>query len=159
MMSINIDGLAGTGKSTLIKKLQDEMKIRGISFKSLAPTNKAARIIQGQTIHKFIRSHSKKGISEMATKYIFIDEISMVPELFYKYFIVLHRIRPDIKFIIAGDFLQMEPVKDRVGQCDYKFSPALFELCDGNRLQLSTCRRSDKKLFNLYHPDNVQSTK
>jgi hypothetical protein len=158
MMSINIDGLAGTGKSTLIKKLQDEMKIRGISFKSLAPTNKAARIIQGQTIHKFIRSHSKKGISEMATKYIFIDEISMVPEVFYKYFIVLHRIRPDIKFIIAGDFLQLEPVRDRV-QCDYKFSPALFELCDGNRLQLSTCRRSDKKLFNLYHPDNVQSTK
>jgi ATP-dependent exoDNAse (exonuclease V) alpha subunit len=156
-MSINIDGLAGTGKSTLIKLLQSEMRIRGISFKSLAPTNKAARVINGQTIHKFIKSHSKKGISEMATRYIFIDEISMVPELFYKYFIVLHRLRPDIKFIIAGDFLQLEPVNDRVS-CDYKNSPALFELCDGNRLQLSTCRRSDTKLFNLYHPDNVCNT-
>jgi ATP-dependent exoDNAse (exonuclease V) alpha subunit len=93
----------------------------------------------------------------MATQYIFIDEISMVPELFYKYFIVLHRLRPDIKFIIAGDFLQLEPVNDRVS-CDYKNSPALFELCDGNRLQLNTCRRSDTKLFKLYHPDNVHNT-
>jgi ABC-type transport system involved in cytochrome bd biosynthesis fused ATPase/permease subunit len=36
--SINIDGRAGTGKSTLINMLQAEMKKRGISFKCLAPT-------------------------------------------------------------------------------------------------------------------------
>jgi len=46
------------------------------------------------------------------------------------------------------------PVNDRV-ECEYKTSPALFELCDGQRLQLSICRRSDDTLFNLLEPSNI----
>ena len=38
----------------------------------------------------------------------------MMSEMFYKFFIVLKRMLPDIKFIIAGDFAQLLPVKDRV---------------------------------------------
>ena len=60
----------------------------------------------------------------------------------------MKRIRPNLKFIIAGDFGQLLPVKDRVEGCDYKGSHALWELCNGQRLQLSNCRRSDQRLFN-----------
>ena len=40
-ISININGLAGTGKSTLIHQLQEEMDKRGLKYESLTPTNKA----------------------------------------------------------------------------------------------------------------------
>ena len=60
---------------------------------------------------------------------------------------------PEIKFIIAGDFSQLLPVKDRIEGCNYKDSLALHELCDGNRLQLTKCRRSDATLFNMLLPE------
>ena len=63
-------------------------------------------------------------------------------------FVTIKKISPETMFIIAGDFEQLPPVKDSwVG--DYKNSPALFELCDGNRLQLTKNRRSDSRLFDL----------
>jgi hypothetical protein len=155
--SFHIDGRAGCGKSTLIKMLQAEMKLRGFSFNSLAPTNKACIIINGETIHRFVASHSSgKSIKELNCKYIFIDEISMMSEVFYKYFIVFKRMRHDIKFILAGDFAQLLPVKERIENCDYKNSIALHELCDGNRLQLSKCRRSDDTLFNMLLPGSIE---
>jgi len=156
--SINIDGRAGTGKSTLINMIQAELKKRGISYKCLAPTNKSARVVNGSTIHKFIISSTRKTMTDSNYEYLFIDEISMVHEYFYKFFITLKQIRPNVKFIIAGDFLQLLPVNDRL-ECDYKNSPALFELCDGRRLQLSKCRRSDDELFNICNPDNVKLLK
>ena len=87
--------------------------------------------------------------------YVFVDEISMVPEMFYKFFVVLKRMRPQLKFIFAGDFCQLLPVKDRIGTFDFKKSCVLHELCDGNRLQLSKCRRADDTLFNLCNPETI----
>jgi ATP-dependent exoDNAse (exonuclease V) alpha subunit len=83
----------------------------------------------------------------------------MVPEIFYKYFCIIKKFRPDIKFIIAGDYAQLEPVKDRIGFCDYKNSWCLYGLVDGNRLQLTKCRRSDDKLFNMLLPKNIGNIK
>jgi hypothetical protein len=40
---------------------------------------------------------------------------------------------------------------------DYKHSPALRELSDGNRLQLTNCRRSDRYLFDLLDPQNINN--
>jgi ATP-dependent exoDNAse (exonuclease V) alpha subunit len=73
----------------------------------------------------------------------------MVAEKFYKYFISLKRMRPDIKFIISGDFAQLLPVCDRIEDCDYENSPALHELADGNKLILNKCRRSDDILYKI----------
>lgn len=158
-ISINIDGRAGTGKSTLVKMLQIEMGNRGMIFESTAPTNKACRIINGTTIHKFVKQFKLKSFKEKKVEYIIIDEISMVPELFYKFFIVLKRALPEIRFIIAGDFAQLLPINDRVGDCDYKESFALNELCGGNRLQLSKCRRSDDIVYNMCLPQNINKLK
>jgi hypothetical protein len=43
---------------------------------------------------------------------------------------------------------------------DYENSQALFELCDGNKLQLTECRRANRELFDLCNPltiNQVQS--
>ena len=157
--SFHIDGRAGCGKTHLINMLQNEMTQRDIKYKSLAPTNKACRLINGETMHKFASMATGSFIRETDIKYIFIDEVSMMPEMFYKFFIVLGRMRPDIKFIIAGDFAQLLPVKDRIEHCNYKDSLALHELCDGNRIQLTKCRRSDATLFNMLLPENIKKIK
>ena len=81
--------------------------------------------------------------------------MSMVPEIFYIYFTIIKKFRPDIKFIIAGDYAQLGPVKDRIGDFNYKDSLCLNELVDGNRLQLTKCRRSDDTLFNMLLPQNI----
>ena len=81
--SINIEGRAGTGKSTFIKMLHTEMDKRKIKYVSVAPTNKACRIIKGKTIHKFIASFNITHFKKLKYEYIFIDEISMFQEIFY----------------------------------------------------------------------------
>ena len=52
------------------------------------------------------------------------------------------------KFITAGDFSQLPPVNDN-WQGDCENSPAMHSLRDGQRSKLKTCRRSDRKLFDL----------
>jgi ATP-dependent exoDNAse (exonuclease V) alpha subunit len=141
--------------------LQKEMTNQGILYKSLAPTNKACRLINGETMHRFSSMATGSYIRDTLKfyKYIFIDEVSMMSEMFYKFFMVLKRMRPDIRFIIAGDFAQLLPVKDRIEDCNYKNSLALHELCDGNRLELIKCRRSDATLFNMLLPGNINKIK
>jgi ATP-dependent exoDNAse (exonuclease V) alpha subunit len=79
--------------------------------------------------------------------------------LFYQYLLTVKKIR-DIKFIISSDFNQLPPVNDRISQfTDYENSPAFFELTDNNMLKLTTCRRSDKKLFDLVQFDNIPNVK
>lgn len=151
----HIRGRAGTGKSTLIKLLMKTMKDKKLHCEATAPTNKACRIINGKTIHKFIAAFNLESFKKKNIKYIFIDEISMVHEIFYKFFIGLKRMIPEIKFIVAGDFEQLLPVKDRLKNCYYANSLALKELCDGNMLMLSKCRRSDDTLYNMLLPHNI----
>ena len=156
--SCNIDGRAGCGKSYLIKQLQNKMTENKLKYVSLAPTNKAANIIGGQTIHRFVIQHSKKHLQDLDVDYIFIDEISMVSSSFYKFFSSLQRLKPDIRFIIVGDFNQLAPVNDKK-EFDYKNSFVLYELCQGNRISLSKCRRSDDTLFNMLKDDNIMKLK
>ena len=73
----------------------------------------------------------------------------MVEEVFYNFFLMLNQRQLNLTFIIVGDFNQLKPVNNRIDVV-YKDSLALFELCQGNRLQLSTCRRSDNVFFNMY---------
>jgi len=150
-----LKGRGGCGKTHLVNMLKQRLKEDNKHFKVLAPTNKAANLIDGGTIHKFVKSISK--IKDYTVDYIFVDEISMVQEIFYNWFIFLKRLKPNIKFIIAGDFNQLLPVADRVEDVDYENSRALFELVDGNILHLSECRRADKEYFKLTDPKNVMS--
>ena len=153
--SFNITGPAGSGKSTLIKKLVKELEARNNNFKSLAPTNRACRVIDGSTIHRFIASFNINSFRKNKFKYLFIDECSMIPEIFYKFFIFLKRAVPEIKIILAGDWRQLGPVNDRLGNKCYQDSRALYELCDGHQLILTKCRRSSDVLFNMLKEENI----
>lgn len=157
LKSCNIDGAPGVGKSLLIwelKKAFDEQKMR---YVCLAPTNKAARNIEGLTIDKYLgkgKRLSKMKRLTSALDAIIIDEISMMHEQKYKVLLALKKLKPELRFILVGDFKQLLPVKDRA-VFDYENSQALFDLCGGNRVQLTHCRRSNRELFELYM--NVQN--
>jgi hypothetical protein len=73
--------------------------------------------------------------------------------------LLLKRMRPDIKFIIGGDYEQLLPVNDRVENCDYENSSALHELTDGNRLNLTTCRRYDSAVYTMCLKENITKLK
>ena len=149
--SFNLNGCAGSGKTSMLRTIMKQLTEKGLKYQVLCPTNKSARVVSKDaiTIHKFLaKSFSnikslKKQIEGL--KYIIIDEISMVREVFYKVFLSI-KAMSDVKFIIAGDWRQLKPVNDRA-DFDYKNSLALLELCDANRLELTKCRRSDDKLF------------
>jgi hypothetical protein len=150
--SIHIDGRAGTGKTFCINQLRAEMDRRDIKYESLSPTNKGARLIGGKTIHSMYYRYrtSKKQLEQYLenVKYLFIDEVSMMGMNFYKLFLMIKMMFPKIRFIVSGDMAQLLPVGDE-WEGDYKSSPALYSLCDGRRLELTVCRRSDDVLYNL----------
>ena len=95
--SFSILGAAGCGKSYLIKQLQTELKAQNKKIISLAPTNKASLIINGITLHKFVmKMKTAKSIAKLQTfNYIFVDEISMVKEIFYKLLLMLKQKKYD----------------------------------------------------------------
>ena len=148
--SFFITGQAGTGKSHLIRQLKEQLKQNGKSFQCIAPTNLAALNINGITVHKFVsKLKNMKSLYQMNLDYLFLDEVSMLQEIFYKFLISLQRIT-NVKFIIAGDFRQLPPVKDRIGDdFDYSNSQALLELSDFNKVELSKCRRADGFIVDL----------
>jgi hypothetical protein len=162
-ISLNIDGSAGTAKTTMINFIKEELNVRGIKFAAFTPTNKAARLIQGETIHKlynkFSTSKNMMIKSMNSLKYIFIDEVSMMIEKFYKLFIVIKSLCPHIKFIVSGDYKQLPPVKDewQNGNGNYKSSAGLYDICNGNKFYLTKCRRSDEELFNICKTLNISS--
>ena len=150
--SYHIDGRAGTGKSFLVNAIISKLKTDNKKYLAFSPTNKGARIIGGNTIHSvyFKYQNSKKKLFQIieGIDYIFIDEVSMMVKEFYQLFTLIKRTFKSIKFIIAGDFGQLPPVKDS-WTGDYENSPAMNLLCDGNKIKLMTCRRADDKLYNL----------
>ena len=179
-------GPAGAGKTYLINKivnklnLQDDEIVKTTQVRKggktvdkkttykvskllrLAPTNVSALFINGKTLERFKNSfvNGSKAIQKKYShlQYIFVDEISMVKEKFYRLLLTIKQSKPDIKFIISGEFFQLPPVKDLfevndpqlpINYYSYKYeqSRALFELVDGMKLELTKCMRSDTTVF------------
>lgn len=144
-----IDGLAGTGKSTLGRSLtENEDRIK------LAFTNKAALNINGKTFHKFFALNSRSKVKRDWTqikgnlKSLMIDEFSMIPYDIWRILLVLKRNRPEVKFMLLGDWNQIPSVEDR--NVDYSNLDFVKELVDCNMLQLTENKRSDSELFDIY---------
>ena len=159
--SIFINGRAGRGKTTLINKIIENIESKNIKYNALCPTNKAINklncsYLNKNTLYKFYFKYRecKKSFNKIMKNlsYLFIDEVSMMSERFYRLFLIIKKCFPHLKFNISGDFTQLPPIKDDwIG--DYEDTRALFELCDGNKLILTKSRRADKKLDEIC--DNV----
>ena len=121
----------------------------------MAPTNVACININGTTIDLNVNRISNN-IKGFTAQVVFVDEIGMVSEKFLKFFSTLKRMKPELKFILCGDWTQLEPICDRVKDADYANSPVIYELVDGNQINLSKCRRSDDTIFNMTKPENIQ---
>ena len=130
-LKMNIAGMAGTGKTQVLKALVEFFKLRKEShrFIVVAPTGSAAALLQGSTYHSMfgISSDSNQisGIQLAQVKerlvgvrYVFLDEVSMLScRDMYIISARLARVmnNPDepfggLNFIFAGDFAQLPPV-------------------------------------------------
>ena len=79
-----LNGLAGCGKTAFVNEIVRLIN-NDDNIKKLIPTNVSALLINGITIHKFAYSYlnNSKSITKLKhIQYIFIDEVSMMRELF-----------------------------------------------------------------------------
>jgi hypothetical protein len=143
-------GRAGTGKTYQLKHDVSNLT----NYVLTATTNKAATLINGQTIHKFLgidqnASFNIKSAIKVARKYkyIIIDEISMLPAQMYELLYEI-KLRTQVKFIFVGDYEQLPPVEAK--SYDYFNSLALKELVDFNMQQLTENKRSDSEMWDLF---------
>lgn len=185
-------GGAGTGKTTLTNALLDKLYEKHPTFRfiKVAPTNKAALHIGGGTIDKVFGQPDtvlpdgvtyQERIRQFLRPYpedqtvLVVDEVSMCREDHYNTFMLVRALRPDIKFLMVGDFDQCPPVepvmhegprgvymgefasiRHREGALfDYKNSDVLYHLVGGHRILLSYSKRFDEALFSFVNDPSM----
>lgn len=138
-------GRAGTGKSTLLRKLCDETKKK---YVVVAPTGIAAVNVGGQTIHSFFKfkpgviyeeakKYGERSTNDMYKKLelLVIDEISMVrADLLDCVDIFLKKARRNdapfggVQVVMFGDLYQLEPIvsKDEKEMLFSRYDSAYF---------------------------------
>ena len=150
-LSCCITGPPGTGKSHVLGQLAEALKAAGQTVQILAPTNAAARIVGGSTIHNFSTrmASSKRGYSGV----ILIDEISMVS---LGLLAILDQLRAgDCQIVCSGDWDQLPPVGNSwrgkaVDPLIFQDSHLLEQWSGSTHFKLTRCRRSDKPHFQFY---------
>ncbi len=128
-VSLFLTGDAGTGKSTLLRRLIEESRARGRCVAVLAPTGCAAVNVGGQTIHSFfsipprfvtphetINSRNRQMLRDLDT--LIIDEVSMVrSDVMAAVDRALRSARREfgspfggLQLVLVGDLAQLPPV-------------------------------------------------
>jgi ATP-dependent DNA helicase PIF1 len=142
--SFCLTGPGGTGKSYIIKHIQDHCKTNNISCATTAMTGVAASLIGGQTLHKWsglglmdrrietmvgiVNNNPQVSLRWKGTKVLIIDEVSMMnQEMFELLNVVACKVRGNkmfyggIQVIFCCDFAQLAPIN---GSYDFE-SPLL----------------------------------
>jgi hypothetical protein len=151
--SIFIRGIAGTGKSHLIREtLIPALEAQGKRVIALAKTHCAAAVAGGDTCDHFAWKHVREGCTGVDV--IWVDEVSMLDiELLCDLSHVSFR-DPQPQWILSGDFNQYQAFfnafRGKPFTKSFEHSTLLKLLAGGNRLTLTTCRRSDAELFAFY---------
>jgi 5-methylcytosine-specific restriction endonuclease McrA len=170
--SFQIQGRAGTGKSFMLKRFMEYLDYKGLKCLSLCPTHKACRSLDSELNVENHKSHTldsqwsiiKHSGSDPFSHYDFviIDEKSLVKEGFWKQILQIKHRFPKSRFVVCGDWAQLPPVGDRLTDVSYENSKAMWEICDGNMVEITHCRRMNKegqKLFDMCRDVNAVNLK
>eukprot|EP00505_MAST-04D_sp_SCG-Rhode-Island_P003112 Stramenopile-MAST_4_protein_3112 len=136
--NVFITGAAGTGKSTLLRRIQEELFTADKEFHVMAPTGIAAVNVGGctinsfvgigvpKTVHDFQKMWKKKKQLRSSDVWI-IDEVSMLSgEILDFIESMMREIRGSsepfggVQLILCGDFLQLPPVGNTPHPAEYK---------------------------------------
>jgi ATP-dependent DNA helicase PIF1 len=164
--SFCLTGPGGTGKSYIIKHIQDHCKTNNISCATTAMTGVAASLIGGQTLHKWsglglmdrrietmvgiVNNNPQVSLRWKGTKVLIIDEVSMMnQEMFELLNVVACKVRGNkmfyggIQVIFCCDFAQLAPING-----SYAFESPLWqkELADST-IYLNHILRQDNPEF------------
>ena len=147
-------GRAGTGKSYVLRAMYQKLKDQEKNVVCSAFTHKAKKhLIDGMTLHKMFgfdingkRSH-KTNFNKVDV--VIVDEVSMMNTMFYDALISLKRTNPRIRFILCGDFNQLQPVGEE--KVNFQNMRVLYDLCS-NKLILKVNKRvtdGGQEFFNV----------
>jgi hypothetical protein len=108
-----ITGGAGTGKTSCLAEIVNNLENRGIGYalcsftgKAVARIKEVAKNANSYTIHRLLEM--AKGENERTIEHLIIDEVSMVTtKLFYDLFTVYDKIK---KITLIGDINQLQPI-------------------------------------------------
>ena len=145
--SVLLMGRAGTGKSYVLRGIYDKMIDDNKNVVCSAFTHKAKKHLKnGMTLHKMFgfdingkRSH-KTNFGKVDA--VIIDEVSMMPLMFYDALISLKRTHPHIQLIVCGDFNQLQPVNEE--NINFLNLRVLYDLCP-SKLTLRVNKRVQDK--------------
>ena len=147
-----IRGRAGTGKSYIIQKGIEAKLLPDNPATRLCFTNRAARNINGMTIHRALaitkegKTNNKTMEGQKKFKAYVIDEISMINAFLWNKLMLLKK-RTGAIFIILGDHRQCPPIEEGI-EIDYFNHPYTKYLTGNNRIELSVPQRYDIPLWN-----------
>jgi hypothetical protein len=147
-----ISGRAGTGKSYIVKKGIEKGILSADRETRMSFTNRAARNIDGTTIHKNMALNSKnntnsKTLQSLKKYNVFvIDEISMIYAELWNKLCLLKKATGAI-FILLGDYRQCPPIEDGT-EIDYFNHPYAKYLSNYNTCELTKPQRYDMPLWN-----------
>ena len=158
--NVFLTGGAGTGKTTLTRRLIEHYSGEGRKIAKLASTGMAATLIGGQTLHSFLdlgiadsieelerqgRLEIKKKIKKLIASMdlIIIDEISMVSAPLFE-MIRLRLLQSEFTgaLLAVGDFLQLPPVVRGYGEIYFAFESESWQRFDFKTVTLEINHRS-----------------
>ena len=114
-------GTAGSGKSQILPEAHRILTQNEVFrlFQTARPSHKACKIANGITLHRLLNvspsdysyEHNKIEFKNDGIKYVFIDEISMIPEQMWN---VIAHVKRQFGFICygLGGFKQLKPVNE-----------------------------------------------
>lgn len=165
--NIFITGIAGTGKSAVIKKIKHDMEIiHKINVAITSTTGISANLINGTTLHsylgiqlgtgsfkklyKMISTNKKINNRWRRLEVLIIDEVSMLSiKLFEKLERLARAIRCNeqvfggIQIVLTGDFCQLPPV----GEQQFIFESPIWNICIKETVYLRDIMRQSDKTF------------
>lgn len=161
--SFRIQGMAGTGKSSLLigeheRGIIPYLQEKDLKFALSSPTHKAAHNklfedagVPGVTCDSLlgmspgiVRDPSFKQVKHL--DYLIIDECSMLSKAHYNHLKHIKVLYPDLHYIFVGDYQQLPPVEPSVlATYCYGKTNVMKWLCDYNLVELTENMRSGEE--------------